>query len=225
LQRWLLQRVDAFVCLRSAEMTTLSARFGIERDRCRFVYFPPAFERGEIPREERAAPKKGEYLYASGSAHRDWDTLLDALRMIDYDAVVSADLTPDQARRAGPRTVLLPHASPEDGRALASSATAVIVPLKQTEQPAGPTVLVDAMALGRPVIATDTSGTRDYVIHGVTGWLVPPANAEALAASIEAALADPALLRAVGNRAERAAWERFSATQFAEAVADACQVP
>ena len=50
-------------------------------------------------------------------------------------------------------------------------------------------VIAEAQALGRPVIATDHGGAKETVISGETGWLVPPGDAEALAAAIEKVLA------------------------------------
>lgn len=49
-------------------------------------------------------------------------------------------------------------------------------------------VLVEAQAMGRPVIGTDHGGARETVIAGETGWLVPPADPAALAAAIGRAL-------------------------------------
>ncbi|MEQ9575903.1 MAG: glycosyltransferase family 4 protein [Rhodospirillales bacterium] len=49
-------------------------------------------------------------------------------------------------------------------------------------------VIAEAQALGRPVIATDHGGAKETVIPGVTGWLVPPGDADALAKAIEKVL-------------------------------------
>lgn len=50
-------------------------------------------------------------------------------------------------------------------------------------------VMVEAQAMGRPVIATDHGGARETVRAGETGWLVPPGDAEALASALGTALA------------------------------------
>lgn len=51
-----------------------------------------------------------------------------------------------------------------------------------------PNAVIEAMAAGKAVVATDVEGTRDLVLPGTTGWLVPPAAPESLAAAlIEAA--------------------------------------
>jgi len=46
-------------------------------------------------------------------------------------------------------------------------------------------VIVEAQAMGRPVIATDHGAARETVRHGETGWLVPPGDADALAHMLE----------------------------------------
>lgn len=50
-------------------------------------------------------------------------------------------------------------------------------------------VIVEAQAMGRPVIATDHGGAKESIIDGRTGWLVPPGDAAALSEAIGRALA------------------------------------
>lgn len=47
---------------------------------------------------------------------------------------------------------------------------------------------VEAQAMGRPIIATDHGGAQETIIRGETGWLVPPANPDALSQAITEAL-------------------------------------
>jgi glycosyltransferase involved in cell wall biosynthesis len=54
-----------------------------------------------------------------------------------------------------------------------------------------PVALMEAMAVGRPVVATDLSGIPELVRAGETGWLAQPADPAALAEAIAALLADP----------------------------------
>ena len=49
-------------------------------------------------------------------------------------------------------------------------------------------VIIEAQALGRPIVATDHGGARETVIPDVTGWLVPPGDADALAEALDKAL-------------------------------------
>ena len=63
-------------------------------------------------------------------------------------------------------------------------------------------VIVEAQAMGRPVIATDHGGARETIVPGATGWLVPPRDPAALAIAIAEALAlDRDTQAALGRRA------------------------
>jgi glycosyltransferase involved in cell wall biosynthesis len=50
-------------------------------------------------------------------------------------------------------------------------------------------IICEAQAMGRPVIASDHGGARETVLPGVTGWLTPPGDADALAMALEVGLA------------------------------------
>lgn len=65
-------------------------------------------------------------------------------------------------------------------------ATVVVCP--STDPEGFGRVPVEAQAMGRPIVAADHGGARETVIHGQTGWLVPPGDAGAMAAAIEEAL-------------------------------------
>jgi glycosyltransferase involved in cell wall biosynthesis len=75
-------------------------------------------------------------------------------------------------------------------------------------------VLVEAMAMGLPVIGTRVGGVPEILAHGVNGWLVEPGDSVVLAAGIRTLLADPALRRQVAEEGRRTAL-RFDITQTA----------
>ena len=72
-------------------------------------------------------------------------------------------------------------------------------------------VLVEAMAAGVPVVASDIAGYREVVRDGIDGLLVSPGDPNALAAAIRRVLSEPELaatLRAAGrSRAEAFSWQ------------------
>jgi glycosyltransferase involved in cell wall biosynthesis len=77
-----------------------------------------------------------------------------------------------------------------------------------------PLVVLEAMAAGRPVVATRVCGTDEAVHDGVTGRLVPPGDAAALAAAVVEALTSPGLA-ARWSEAGRERWRReFTATRM-----------
>jgi glycosyltransferase involved in cell wall biosynthesis len=66
-----------------------------------------------------------------------------------------------------------------------------------------PTVAMEAMATGRPVVAARSGGLIDIVADGETGLLVPPGDAAALRAALAELLAAPARRQAMGEAARR----------------------
>jgi glycosyltransferase involved in cell wall biosynthesis len=73
-----------------------------------------------------------------------------------------------------------------------------------------PLVVLEAMALGRPVVATTVGGTPELVLDGETGLLVPPRDVEALTAALKRVLDDGDLRRRLGEAGRRRVAERFS---------------
>ena len=70
--------------------------------------------------------------------------------------------------------------------------------------------LIEAMALGKPVIATKVVGNVELIEDGVTGRLVMPQEPRELADVILDLLQDPGKLRALGKAAKSTAVKRFS---------------
>jgi glycosyltransferase involved in cell wall biosynthesis len=79
----------------------------------------------------------------------------------------------------------------------------------------------EAMAHGRPVVATAVGGLVDAVEDGVTGILVPPHDPEALRAALERLLSDADLRFRLGSAARERARERFSRQAATTAALDA----
>jgi colanic acid/amylovoran biosynthesis glycosyltransferase len=74
-----------------------------------------------------------------------------------------------------------------------------------------PVVLMEALALQRPVISTMVAGIPELVHHGQNGWLVPAGDIDALADAMACCLrAEPAELAAMGERGQRRVRERHS---------------
>ncbi|HEX8616322.1 MAG TPA: glycosyltransferase [Thermoanaerobaculia bacterium] len=74
-----------------------------------------------------------------------------------------------------------------------------------------PTVLLEAMAAGLPVIASRVGGIPEIVTPGVTGTLVPPGDAGALATAIAALLADRGAMARMSAAARERSQREFSA--------------
>ena len=78
------------------------------------------------------------------------------------------------------------------------------------------TSLLDAMACGKPIVATTAGGMPEVVADGDTGLLVPPRDDQALAAAIVRLLKDPASRAAMGAAGERRVRELFSSERMVQ---------
>ncbi len=81
--------------------------------------------------------------------------------------------------------------------------------------------IIEAMAAGLPVVATDVGGNAEAVEHGVSGMIVPPEDPDALAAAIAELLADPAHARAMGTAGKAIAEKKYSLNAMMDHIADA----
>jgi glycosyltransferase involved in cell wall biosynthesis len=89
-----------------------------------------------------------------------------------------------------------------------------VVALPSLEENA-PMAVIEAMAAGKPVVATAVGGVPDIVVEGETGFIVPPGDDAAMAHRLGQLLADEELRGRLGRRAREVARARFHAEQIA----------
>jgi glycosyltransferase involved in cell wall biosynthesis len=101
-------------------------------------------------------------------------------------AQVKSNALGDRVRMAGFRRNVLEHLAGAD----------ILVNPSLTE--GLPNVILEALCVGTPVVATNVGGTGEVVLPGHTGWLVPPGDPAAIGAAIAAALSEPSHARSMG---------------------------
>jgi glycosyltransferase involved in cell wall biosynthesis len=133
----------------------------------------------------RLSPEKGHALLLEAAARV-------AARGLDFEMrwVGDGELREELERRArelglAERIHFLGWKSGAEVRAEILGARALVLPSLAEGLPV---VLMEALALARPVVATDVGGVSELVESEVDGWLVPARDIEALAAGLEAAL-------------------------------------
>jgi glycosyltransferase involved in cell wall biosynthesis len=97
------------------------------------------------------------------------------------------------------------------------SALDVLVLASISPEPFG-RVLIEAMAAGKPVVATDAGAAREVVVDGVQGLLVPPKDAQALAQAVIHILTHPDLARSMGQEGRTRVEQRFGTRQYVDGV-------
>jgi glycosyltransferase involved in cell wall biosynthesis len=82
-------------------------------------------------------------------------------------------------------------------------------------------VVIEAQAMGRPVIATNLGGPSETVEDGVTGWLTKPGDVNSLVATLEEALSMDAESRvALGQRARASVLNGYTLRAMRDATLD-----
>jgi len=79
-----------------------------------------------------------------------------------------------------------------------------------------PLTILEAQALGKPVVATNISGTKEIIKDKETGFLIPPKNQESLASSVKLLLQNPEMRKEFGNKGREFVTENFSLVKMVE---------
>jgi glycosyltransferase involved in cell wall biosynthesis len=88
-----------------------------------------------------------------------------------------------------------------------------------------PMVVLEAMAMGKPVVATDVGGVSEALEHGVTGILVPPQDSVALAEGILGILKDPKKINSMGQRGKERLLNAFTVNHMVNEIESIYQEP
>jgi glycosyltransferase involved in cell wall biosynthesis len=156
-----------------------------------------------------------DLICAAGAEMRDYLTLIKAMRGTNVRCHIATDhvridrlgfgrrvAVDDFSQLASPNVTLGLLSRPEL-RALYARSRFVVVPLRPSDTDNGITVILEAMAMGKPVICTKTRGQVDVIQDGVTGIFVPAGDPVALRNAILSLWHDPERVRAMGQAGRR----------------------
>jgi glycosyltransferase involved in cell wall biosynthesis len=135
-------------------------------------------------------------ICAVGLEHRDYPTLLAAVRGLPVDVVIAAaspwsKRSDTTAGQEIPANVTVSRYNQYELRQLYADSHFLVMPLYDVPFQAGVTAILEAMSMSRSVICSSTRGQTDVIVDGETGIYVPPGDAEALRSAIQALLARP----------------------------------
>jgi glycosyltransferase involved in cell wall biosynthesis len=158
-----------------------------------------------------------EMICAVGREMRDYGTLIEALLGLSIPCHIAAGKFPgkkdawiDDINEAGalPPGLTVGKKSYKELRDLYARSRFLVMPVRPSDTDNGSTSILEAMAMGKPVICSRTEGQVDIIEEGITGLYVPPGDSRALREVILALWNDPARSRAMGEAA-RAYVERY----------------
>jgi glycosyltransferase involved in cell wall biosynthesis len=163
----------------------------------------------------------GEFLVGFSGALKPWhdlETLVLAVerlraripaRLVIVGDGPSRNPLLEQTSRHQTPAVLAGSVSPREARALLACCDVVAVPYARAGADFSPLRLVEAMAAGRPIVATETGPTRRILVEGGSGLLVPPGDPAAMAHAFEKLAAQPELREKLADAARRRAAQHY----------------
>lgn len=206
-----------YCVLSSAERELFPRTWGVHPERVAFTPYTWTWPEEHLA---LAAPGDGS-VFAGGDSMRDYRPLLDAAPGIPAPITIAARRSlPRELADLPPNLDIGPLEHEEFVRRTAR-ASVVVVPLRAGgTRSAGQQTYLNAMAMGKAVVATDAPGTRDYITHGVTGLVVPPGDPRALRDAVCWALdaANAAQVRELGAQARDVVLSRFATEDYSRAV-------
>lgn len=210
LQKWVARRALGFITNSRPEQQVLHERLGVPMSKLLFV--PLNCSLHDTPLE----PEEGDYLFSAGRSLRDYPCMLKALKGLDipvrivcgHEDLSDTDLPPHWTRMA--------ELSRGEYLEQLRGCRAMILPLQDTVRPTGQLVLLEAMALAKPVIASDNMGIVDYLQDQETGLLVPHNDPRALREAVDYLLTHKEEARQMGLTAREECRTRYTNDQHAQ---------
>jgi glycosyltransferase involved in cell wall biosynthesis len=159
-----------------------------------------------------------------GLERRDFHTLCAAVEGLDVEVVIAVgshwSTQPDRITgRPLPANVRVCTLDFVALRELYAECRFVVMPLVETDFQAGVTSILEAMAMGKAVVCSSTTGQTDVIVEGRTGLYAPPGDPRALRAAIVRLLDDPEYAIELGRAARVDAEQRFDVAEYAKRLA------
>ena len=218
------RQIDAIFVYAQTQKDFAVDRLGLADKQVRLIAFhaDDLFYRPQT----KAVVDKGQ-ICSAGLEWRDYPTLIKAVADTPDLTVNLAAASPwSKHANETDACVLPPHVSArrydyDNLRALYAGSSFVVVPLYENDFQAGVTTILEAMAMGKAVIATRTSGQTDVITDGENGLYVAPGDVSGWKAAIQR-LRDNASLRArLGRNGRRWVEQNASLARWVENIASA----
>ncbi len=204
--RALHSRMDAIFVYASPQRAYAVQELGIPETKLHLI---PFHADHRFYRPLPAAPDAPPRLISSaGLEWRDYPTLIEAVQGLDVEVRLGAASPWSKHRNETADRTLPPNVTARryeyaELRRLYADSSLVVVPLYENDFQAGITTILEAMAMGKAVITTRTTGQVDTIRDGVNGLYVPPGDAGALRRALTRLLDNPEETARLGAAARR----------------------
>jgi glycosyltransferase involved in cell wall biosynthesis len=217
------RRWDVIAAISCAEADGMRNALGLDEQRVVALHTPV-----DVDFYKPSQPSTGReaFIQSLGLSHRDYPTLIRAMRRLPYIPCHLRVGSTWVTRRGGhekemlpPNVTLQPFVHPGVLRQCYEESRFIVVPIRaSTQWSAGCTSVQAAQAMGKPVVATRRPGLREYLIDGETGVLVEPGDDRGMAEAIEALWNDLQRVVRMGRRAREWMASNHSLDQWLDRV-------
>jgi glycosyltransferase involved in cell wall biosynthesis len=197
-----------------AEALARELSLGPDRFSCQWGYYDRAFFK---PSPNAHTLPADAPIVSQGLTKRDYPTLIRAMASLPHIPCEISARSAWMDAQAGYEGMQIPsnirltaHNHPLAIREALEQCRFAVIPLRPDSGiwSVGASTVLQAQAMGKPVVCTRLPGIADYVEDGVTGILVPPGDPDAMAEAIDSLWRDPARVESMGRAA--ASWASAS---------------
>ena len=230
--RWTNSRITRFIAISEAVRVGMVSREDARPERITIIPNGISIPKGESTldatrvRREFGIPAEAPLIVCVARLEREKDipTLVAAMArvageqptarcLIVGEGSARRELERQLTRTRLEKTVILTGFRP-DSISFIDAADVFVLP--SLAEPFG-LVILEAMALGKPVIAANAGGPREIVLHGETGLLVEPSQPDDMAAGLVRLIGDPVTRNRMGERGRLRFFEKYTTLQMARA--------
>lgn len=211
--------IDHISSLSVSSMYLMQERMNLSKNKAVHLVQPLTYEKNP----DFSGFKPESYLYAVGLSYRDYRTLMEAAKKTSRRFVVATTDFFLKGLIIPENVTIYRNTFGNAAEELMKGSAAVIFPLEKTFSPAGLTALISAMCYGKPVIATRTITTEEYITHGDTGLLVDWKDPDAIVDAVNTLFANPENANAMGLRARQAVLQKHTMEIYSGKIIDIIQ--
>lgn len=168
-----LKGFDKIICASPRMQTYAQSKLGISEEHV--TMYPWAIDTDFWNSTNTLTTTDDQLIISCGSNHRDYQTLIDALRPTGYQVEIITQTAIPTASFVTQSTYM-----PTDLRERYAQAKVVILSLDDVPSASGLTVALEAMAMSTPLIVTKSQGIEAFMQDGKNSIVVPPESPEAI---------------------------------------------
>ncbi len=220
--RWILSNSDVIVC---------HSKFEVEENKCIFpnikscFFFMPYAHHVNGATGFQSESIFSKKILSAGRSGRDYPTLINAIKNTDTSLQIITDgqVTTDGSATLSKQVEVVRGCYGGDYYARIKQARIVVIPLKDDDISAGQMVMLDAMAMGKPVVITKTHTTTEYFEENCGILLVEKGDIASMQRIITRLMKDDAFCSAMGKASAKTYDKKHTIKAYANGLSEAAE--